>query len=59
MKINIDDIKFWADAIRNSSDRDRVLECFWGGQLKSKSWLIEHVSQHCNVKNAKIVVRTV
>ena len=56
MKINIDDIKFWADAIRNSSDRDRVLECFWGGQLKSKSWLIEHVSHHCNVKNAKIVV---
>ena len=56
MKIDIQDIKFWADGIRNSEDRDRVLECFWGGQLNSKSWLIEQVSHHCNVKNAKIVV---
>ena len=56
MKIDIQDIKFWADGIRNSDDRDRVLECFWGGQLNSKSWLIEQVAHHCNVKNAKIVV---
>tara|TARA_B100001057_G_scaffold497547_1_gene601969 strand:- start:18641 stop:19246 length:606 start_codon:yes stop_codon:yes gene_type:complete len=56
MKIEIDDIKFWADAIRNSEDRDRVLECFWGGQLRSKSWLVDHVEHHCNVKNAKIVI---
>ena len=56
MKIEIDDIKFWADAIRNSKDRDRVLECFWGGQLRSKSWLVDHVEHHCNVKNAKIVI---
>ncbi len=56
MKIDIQDIKFWADGIRNSDDRDRVLECFWGGQLNSKSWLIEQVAHHCNVKNAKLVV---
>ena len=37
MKIDIQDIKFWADAIRNSADRDRTLESLWGGQLQSKT----------------------
>ena len=36
MKVEIEDIKFWMDAVRNSEDRDRTLESFWGGQLKSK-----------------------
>ena len=35
MKIDINDIKFWMDAIRNSDDRDRTLETFWGGQIKA------------------------
>ena len=46
MKIDIDDILFWMDAIRNSKDRDRVLESFWKGQVKSKIWLIENLKQH-------------
>jgi hypothetical protein len=37
MKIDIKDIKFWMDAIRNSDDRSRTLESFWGGQLESKT----------------------
>ena len=47
MKIDINDIKFWMDAIRNSDDRDRTLETFWGGQIKSKLWLID------NLRNTK------
>jgi hypothetical protein len=41
--ISIDDVAFWMDAIRNSNDRDRTLESFWKGQLKSKVWLIENL----------------
>jgi hypothetical protein len=41
--VSIDDVLFWMDAIRNSKDRDRVLESFWKGQVQSKVWLIEHL----------------
>lgn len=40
MKVDLGHIKFWMDAIRNSNDKDRILEAFWGGQLQSKEWLI-------------------
>ena len=56
MKISIHDIKFWMDAIRNSEDRDRTLESFWGGQLKSKLWLIEFLEKHKAVRNAECVI---
>ena len=57
MKIDIDDIKFWMDAIRNSEDRDRTLESFWGGQLWSKTWLIEHLEKNeRSITNASIVI---
>lgn len=44
--VSIDDVLFWMDAIRNSKDRDRVLESFWKGQVQSKIWLIENLKQH-------------
>lgn len=44
--VSIDDVLFWMDAIRNSKDRDRVLESFWKGQIKSKVWLIENLKRH-------------
>ena len=53
MKIDINDIKFWMDAIRNSDDRDRTLETFWGGQIKSKLWLIEQLEKHKAIRNAE------
>jgi|TARA_B110000908_G_scaffold170725_1_gene231125 phage anti-repressor protein len=56
MKIDIQDIKFWADAIRNSADRDRTLESLWGGQLQSKSWLIEKMENRAHIANADIVI---
>lgn len=57
MKIDIKDIKFWMDAIRNSDDRDRTLESFWGGQLESKTWLIESLSKKSKaISNANAVI---
>lgn len=44
--VDIDDVLFWMDAIRNSKDRDRTLESFWKGQIHSKVWLIENLKQH-------------
>lgn len=40
MYIDIKDIAFWMDAIRNSENHYGVLESFWKGQLRSKEWLI-------------------
>ena len=56
MKIDIKDIKFWMDAIRNSEDRDRTLDSFWGGQLESKTWLVETLEKTSRITNAKIVI---
>jgi len=44
MKVDIEDVLFWMDAIRNSDDRYRTLESFWKGQVRSKLWLIENLS---------------
>ena len=45
MKIDIQDVLFWMDAIRNSDDRYRTLESFWKGQVNSKIWLIENLEK--------------
>jgi len=45
MKVNIQDVLFWMDAIRNSEDRYRTLESFWKGQVNSKIWLIENLQK--------------
>lgn len=47
-KLDIEHVLFWMDAIRNSKDRDRLLECFWKGQIKSKLWLIKNLRKHIN-----------
>ncbi len=43
MKLDIEHVLFWMDAIRNSQDRDRTLESFWKGQIRSKEWLIKNL----------------
>jgi len=43
MKVDIDHILFWMDAIRSSDDSYRTLEAFWKGQIKSKLWLIDNL----------------
>lgn len=45
MKVDIEDVLFWMDAIRNSNDRYRTLESFWKGQVRSKIWLIENLEK--------------
>ena len=47
-KLDIDHILFWMDAIRNSKDKDRLLESFWKGQIKSKLWLIKNLRKQIN-----------
>jgi len=45
MKVDIEDVLFWMDAIRNSTDKYRTLESFWKGQVRSKIWLINNLSE--------------
>lgn len=56
MKVDIEDVLFWIDAIRNSEDRYRTLESFWKGQVFSKIWLIESLNQFTNSAPNKIVI---
>jgi len=46
MKVDIEDVLFWMDAIRNSEDRYRTLESFWKGQVRSKTWLVEELEKN-------------
>jgi hypothetical protein len=43
MKVDIEDVLFWMDAIRNSDDKYRTLESFWKGQVNSKIWLAKNL----------------
>jgi len=48
MKVELDDVMYWMDAIRNSEDRYRTLESFWKGQLNSKVWLVDNLQKRQN-----------
>ena len=56
MNIDIDNILFWMDAIRNSEDRYRTLESFWKGQINSKIWLIDNLIAHISSVSNNIVI---
>jgi len=56
MKVDIEDVLFWMDAIRNSDDRYRTLESFWKGQVRSKIWLIENLSKYALDKPNRVVI---
>lgn len=56
MLVNLDDVLFWLDAVRNSSDRYRTLESFWKGQIRSKLWLIENLEKIIQTTDNKIVI---
>lgn len=56
MKIDMDHILFWMDAIRNSNDRYRTLESFWKGQVHSKIWLIDNLMTWVPSYPKKIVI---
>ena len=57
MKVDIQDVLFWMDAIRNSEDKYRTLESFWKGQVNSKVWLAtELYSTISKTKQNSIVI---
>lgn len=56
MKIDIQDVLFWMDAIRNSEDRYRTLESFWKGQVNSKIWLIENLKNYVKINNSNSII---
>ena len=43
MYVDLEDIGFWMDAVRNNENHYSVLESFWKGQLQSKEWLIKNL----------------
>jgi hypothetical protein len=43
MKIDLDHLHHWMQAIRQSQDPRRTMDAFWSGQLKSKEWLINQM----------------
>ena len=50
MQIDTNHLHYWMQAIRQSSDPQRVLDAFWSGQLKSKEWLIESLRPYVTKK---------
>jgi len=56
MKVDIEDVLFWMDAIRNSDDRYRTLESFWKGQVRSKTWIAETLGGFVPVHPLNIVI---
>jgi hypothetical protein len=47
-KISTIDLAYWFNAIRNLSDseRTRALDAMWSGQLQSKAWLVETLTEY-------------
>jgi len=56
MKVEIEDVLFWMDAVRNSSSRYRTLESFWKGQVRSKVWLVEALTRYAPASASKYVI---
>jgi hypothetical protein len=56
MKVDVQDVLFWMDAIRNSDDRYRTLESFWKGQVNSKIWLVDNLEGNVGRENLRIVI---
>lgn len=56
MKVELEDVMFWMDAIRNSENRYRTLESFWKGQLRSKVWLIQNLIKYTSNNPSNIVI---
>lgn len=48
MNINLDHFHYWMQAVRQSPDPMRTLDCFWAGQMQSKDWLCKQLRKHVN-----------
>ena len=56
MKVDIEEVANWIGAIRDAKDRDRMMDCFWKGQLGSKEWLVHELRNRCHMSNPKILI---
>jgi len=56
LKVEIEDVLFWMDAVRNSNDHYRTLESFWKGQIRSKVWLTQELQGFVPVTPQKVVI---
>ena len=58
MKIDVNDIAYWMDTIRDEDNHMRyhMLESFWHGQLKSKIWLCETLANVEHTISNRIVI---
>jgi len=56
LKINIRDVLYWMDAVRQSDDRYRTLESFWKGQINSKIWLIDNLKHYFQRQPYDVIV---
>lgn len=45
MNINTEHLHHWMNAVRISNNPMRTLDAFWGGQVKSKEWLISELEK--------------
>lgn len=48
MQIDTNHIHHWMQAIRHSKNPMRTMDAFWGGQIKSKEWLIANLAAYIN-----------
>jgi spermidine synthase len=49
-KVSVEAVAQWMNAIRDlptHEERTRALDALWDGQLDSKAWLVDHVSDCC------------
>ena len=56
MKIDTEHLHYWMQAIRQSPDPMRTMDAFWSGQLKSKEWLIESLTNFCPIKDNPVSI---
>jgi len=54
MKIDTEHLHYWMNAIRQSNTPMRTLDAFWSGQMKSKEWLIETLTNYIPIKNQPV-----
>ena len=56
MQIDTEHLHYWMQAIRQSPDPLRTMDAFWSGQLKSKEWLIESLTNFCPIKDNPVSI---
>ena len=56
MQIDTEHLHYWMQAIRQSPDPMRTMDAFWRGQLASKEWLIESLTNYVPLKTEPVSI---